>query len=255
MRSIAAESAKLKYPPLGLYRSDGPAPGSKQFSETAKFKPSGACSMTLVEKAFKDGTPCAFSTGTVHCLGGIRGFGLAPPAFSPPGGAMGSVRLVSSGNSRCEEGRAALDELKALGATAERLELFSEGEGFKRDPELLAASFAVMPKIPPIEGCLNLAPLSGLKAPPEVVVFLADAQQLSALTVLAGYSRPGFDHVAVPFCAACMAIAVFPLAERGKPSPKAIVGLMDVHARKIMRRLVGRDLVTFSVPWEMFEEM
>jgi hypothetical protein len=211
--------------------------------------------MTLVEMAFTRGVPCSFSTGTVHCGGAIRGFGLARPPFEAPGGVMGNVRLVSSGNRHCEEGRAAVEELRRLGASAERLELFSEGEGFKKSPELLSGSFGDMPRLPPNDGCVNMAPLSAMSDSPEVVVFLADPQQLSALTILAGYARSGFEHVTVPFCAACMSIAVFPLAECGKASPRAVVGLTDVHARKVMRRLVGREYLSFSVPWEMFLEM
>ncbi|MDR1040078.1 MAG: DUF169 domain-containing protein [Deltaproteobacteria bacterium] len=255
MISRTAEATRLKYPPLGIYRSGEAAPGARRFARRTEYSPAGACSMTLVERAFREGTPCAFSTETVHCTGAIRGFGLAPPSFKAPGGLMGNARLVSSGNGLCEEGRAAVEELRVLGATAERLRLFSEGEGFKKSPELTVATFEALPKLQPNDGFLNLVPLPALSEPPEAVIFLADSQQISALTILAGYARPGFDHVTTPFCAACSSIAVLPLAERGRDSPKAVIGITDVHARKVMRRLVGRDYLAFSVPWEMYEEM
>ncbi|MDR1035170.1 MAG: DUF169 domain-containing protein [Deltaproteobacteria bacterium] len=255
MESKTASAVKLKHPPLGLWRSGTPAPGARQFARRTEYMPVGACSMTLVEAAFTRGTACSFSTETVHCGGAFRGFGLARPAYEAPGGIMGNVRLVSSGNRHCAEGRAAIEEMRRLGASAERLELFSEGEGFKKSPEIMTESYGSMPRLPPNSGHLNVAPLSGLHDPPEVVIFLADPQQISALTILAGYARAGFEHVTVPFCAACMSIAVFPLAERGKDSPRAVVGLTDIHARKVMRRLVGREYLSFSVPWEMYAEM
>jgi hypothetical protein len=255
MRSKIAQAVNLRHPPLGIYRSKDPAPGAKQFARMTKFSPSQTCSMPLLEQAFRDSVPCSFSTETVRCVGAFHGFGLSPPAWKMPGGPMAALRLVSSGNLNCEEGRAAVEALRSLGASAETIRMYSEGEGLKRDPEILARSFATMPRIPPIEGHLNYVPLDRLEEAPEAVVFLADSQQLSALITLAGYARPSNDNVSVPFCSACMSVSIFPLAEIESEAPRATVGLTDVSVRKIIRRLVGRDLLSFAVPWGMYEEM
>ncbi|MDR2612734.1 MAG: DUF169 domain-containing protein [Deltaproteobacteria bacterium] len=255
MLSRTAEAVKLRHRPLALYRSDGPAPGARRFSRRTEFRPSNACSLALVAAAFREGTPCAFSTETVHCPGGHRGFGLRPPSWTYPGGIMGTLRLVSCGNRHTEEGRAAVEELRAAGASEARIEQFAEGEGFKRSPELLREAFGAMPSIPPSDGHVNVVPLADLDDPPEVVIFLADPQQISALVTLAGYSRPGFESARVPFCAGCTSIALFPLAERSEPQPRAIIGLIDVYARMTLRSLVGREYLTFSMPWELYAEM
>ncbi|MDR2612733.1 MAG: DUF169 domain-containing protein [Deltaproteobacteria bacterium] len=255
MFSRTAVAVKLRHRPLGLYRSDGPAPGARRFVRRTEFRPSIACSMALVAAAFREGTPCAFSTETVHCPSAHGAFGLMPPPWTYPGGAMGHLRLVSCGNRHYAEGRAAFEELRAAGASEARLEQFAEGEGFKRSPELLTEAFGSMPSIPLSGGHVNIAPLADLDDPPEVVIFLADPQQISALVTLAGYSRPGLESARVPLCSACMSIALFPLAERASPQPRAIIGFTDVYARMSQRRLVGRGYLTFSMPWELYAEM
>ncbi|MDR3154621.1 MAG: DUF169 domain-containing protein [Deltaproteobacteria bacterium] len=255
MESKTAAAVKLKHRPLGLWRSDEAPAGARQYTLRTKYSPSSACSMSLIEMAFAKGVPCSFSTGTVHCPGAVNGFGLARPPWPSPGGMMGNLRLVSNGNRSCEEGRAAIEELRSMGASRGKLEQFAEGEGFKKDPETLMKSFESLPRIPPVEGFVNYAPLADLSDPPEAVIFLADPQQLTALTVLAGYALPHSEAVTVPFVAACGAVGALPLAESLRPVPRAVIGLADVTMRKVMRRLVGRNLVTFSAPWRLYSEM
>ncbi|MBW1995430.1 MAG: DUF169 domain-containing protein, partial [Deltaproteobacteria bacterium] len=38
-------------------------------------------------------------------------------------------------------------------------------------------------------------------------------------------------------------------------NPRAVVGLTDISARKYISRQLDRDLLSFAVPWKMFQEM
>ncbi|MDR1035167.1 MAG: DUF169 domain-containing protein [Deltaproteobacteria bacterium] len=254
MESKVARHLKLRHPVMGLCRSGDPLPGTKSVTGRVSLKGGFGCSMFLVAHAFREKRAESFSADTVRCPGAAAGFGLGRPGFGFPGGFMGSARLLSCGNSRFEDGRASLEELRAEGASREVLRELGDGEGFKRDPETVMASFSTLPRLPesPFE---ILRPLSETDSPPEVALMLADCTQLSAVAVLANYSRKDMDGVCMPFSAGCMSVAIFPLAECASESPRAVVGLTDISARVAMRRLLGRDLLSFAVPWRLFSEM
>ena len=40
-----------------------------------------------------------------------------------------------------------------------------------------------------------------------------------------------------------------------KATPRAVVGLTDISARLFLRQHFGRNVMSFSVPWSMFNEM
>ncbi|MDR1040080.1 MAG: DUF169 domain-containing protein [Deltaproteobacteria bacterium] len=254
MESEIAKRIGLRYPALGLYRSAEGLHGAKSMAGRASLRGCFGCSMVLVARSFAEGMAVSFSAGTVRCPGAAHGFAVGTPPFEFPGGFMGSARLLSCGNSRFEEGRAAMEELRAGGASREVLDEFGNGEGFKKDPETVMAMYSRIPRLPESPYVI-LRPLSEMDWPPEVVLMLADCGQLSALTILANYARQDLDAVRMPFAAACMSVCAFPLAELSSPAPRAVVGLTDVSGRVTMKRLVGRDLLSFAMPWPLYVEM
>ncbi len=90
---------------------------------------------------------------------------------------------------------------------------------------------------------------------PESVTFLADADQTAGLVVLANYGRRGYENVSIPFVAGCQAIGILPWGEARRENPRAVVGLVDPSARLYVRKTLGKDLFSFSVPYAMFLEM
>lgn len=89
---------------------------------------------------------------------------------------------------------------------------------------------------------------------PKVVTFLSDPDQLSALVVLANYARPGIDNVRIPFGAGCASLALYPFHEAAQANPRAVIGLTDISARFYLRKILGRDILSFTVPWTLYEE-
>ncbi len=147
--------------------------------------------------------------------------------------------------------------MKAEGAPKILIDEFSEGEGFLKTPELVAEFSDSLPKIKPEGPYIVIKPLEKLLPgeQPKVVAFLVDADQLSALTVLANYARRGNDNVRIPFGAGCMTFALYPFYESEQAEPRAVVGLTDISARFFLRKALGRDFMSFTVPWSLFEEM
>jgi hypothetical protein len=48
---------------------------------------------------------------------------------------------------------------------------------------------------------------------------------------------------------------IFTYRENARPNPLAVVGLIDLSARKNVRRQLGKDVLSFSVTPEMFRRM
>ncbi|MBD3337872.1 MAG: hypothetical protein GF353_02110, partial [Candidatus Lokiarchaeota archaeon] len=85
---------------------------------------------------------------------------------------------------------------------------------------------------------------------PELIVFFANADQLSALAVMADFNRGTNQSVTAPFGGACQSI-LFGYAEAKKENPRGVIGFFDISQRPI----VDREILTFTVPFKMFREM
>ena len=63
------------------------------------------------------------------------------------------------------------------------------------------------------------------------------------------------DNVIMPYAAGCQTMGIIPYHEARSPKPRAVVGLTDISARKYTANILGRDKLTFTVPYRMFLEM
>jgi hypothetical protein len=86
---------------------------------------------------------------------------------------------------------------------------------------------------------------------PDLISIPANADQLSALAALINFRRHGNNHVHAPFCAGCQSICVIPYNESKLEHPRAVIGNLDLAARKVM----PPDILTFTVPFKTFCEM
>ncbi len=78
---------------------------------------------------------------------------------------------------------------------------------------------------------------------------------MSAVVVLANYARPGIDNVRIPFAAGCASLALYPFYEAKQANPRAVIGLTDISARFCLRKQLGKKILSFTVPWNLFQEM
>lgn len=249
MRSKIARAISINFPPLAIFYSQEPPTGARD------LKP--LCSMLLVAQAAK-GKTVALSRNSCGCPGAGEGFGLVPSCpESFPGGRECLLRFLSTGNKDWEHGRAMIQKLTEDGAPKIMVEEFSEGEGFLKTPGLASQWLEELPRIEPEGPYVVIKPIGALASgeKPKVVSFLIDPDQLSALVVLANFARPGIDNVRVPFSAGCASLALYPFHEAGQAHPRAVIGLTDISARFYLRKPLGKDILSFTVPWSLFEEM
>jgi len=86
---------------------------------------------------------------------------------------------------------------------------------------------------------------------PEVVIFFANADQLSGLVYLINYNSPTEERISAPFASACSSVFSLPLKYAKQGINKAVWGLHDISARKRL----PKDLMSLSMPYQLFEEM
>jgi hypothetical protein len=90
---------------------------------------------------------------------------------------------------------------------------------------------------------------------PKVIVFFVDPDQLSALVVLANYDRQNNENVIIPYAAGCQTMGIYAYREAEAERQRAVVGLTDLSARVYIRKQLGDNLMTFTLPLQMYEEM
>ncbi len=251
MESLIAQVLNMEYGPVALLWSDAKPEGAVQQAEGE-----AGCIMNLVVRAAK-GERAVCDQKSAGCLSGGLGIGLESRLKKFPGGPECYCYYLSRGNKRWEKGRQ-VGELVRMSLGEEHFVDFMEGRHYFRTPELARKFLATLPTTEIPAPYVVFAPLSELDprtTPPQVVIFIANASQLAALTNLAGYSRTSFENVIIPQASSCQTIGIYPYRESLAIKPKAVVGLTGIASRRRVAGAIGADKLTFSVPFAMFQEM
>jgi uncharacterized protein (DUF169 family) len=133
----------------------------------------------------------------------------------------------------------------------------SRDESYLKTPELARLFLEDLPTLKSDHRYAVFKPLRdvGEGELPSSVIFLVDPDQLSALVVLANYTRETVDNVIIPMGAGCHQIGIYVFREAEKERPRAVVGLTDISARLFVDRTISDRCLTFSVPWRMYLEL
>lgn len=251
MESKIAKATGLKHHPVATLLAEEKPENALQFKKGKQ-----GCVMFLYANAAK-GRTAAVDAETFGCPGGGVGLGFGNAYVNFPGGVDCFTRFLSSGNMEWEKGQQVAESLEQV-AGKEFTEDFLYGERYVKGPELVEQWLEELPITEIGSPYVVFEPLAEIdpeRTEPVTVTFTVDADQLSALVILANYARKGMENVAIPWAAGCQNIGIIPWREAGSENPRAIVGLTDISARKAVRKLLGREYLTFAVPWKMFLEM
>lgn len=213
----------MKYEPVAVIFTNELPPDALQFKE-GKW----GCVIAMLTAAAK-GKITAFSRKTCGCGGGRVGLGFGGYFEGIHGGIE---YFLSTG----------------------RGEGYPEGEGYRKTPEIAKSFIEQLPVADIPYTYVVFKPLS--LADPEketlqLIVFFVNADQLTALVVLANYDDPDSSSVFIPQASGCQSTCLIPFHESQQERPRAVVGLMDVSACPY----VDPGILAFTVPYRMFLEM
>jgi uncharacterized protein (DUF169 family) len=236
MDSKIAGAINLKYSPVAILFSDEKPAGAMQF-KSGRW----GCVISMLLAAAK-GRTAVFDRDTYGCIGGGAGLGFGNTYTRFPGGIE---YFLSTGNQAFCESQAGQNVVRNIPALI-------HGERYKKTPQHAKSFVDNLPYYDVPTEYVVFKPLEKVTAEdrPEVVVFLANPDQISALVVLANYARHE-NSVIVPWGAGCHSIGIIPLNEGRSDKPRGVIGLTDISARKY----VDKDILSFSVPYKMFIEM
>jgi uncharacterized protein (DUF169 family) len=229
MNSQLVNALKLKMQPVAILLTDDKPEDGFYFKEGNRR----GCVASMLVSASKKSHVAFFDRKTFGCPGGGTGLG-----FGDCYGKFPIDYLLSTGNKEM--------------ATKTGSSFMMEGERFYKNPELARKWVDSLPMTDVPNEYVVFKPWEQLteQDKPEIIVFFANADQLSALVVMADFNRGTNQSVTTPFGAACQPI-LFGFAEAKKENPKGVIGFFDISKRSI----VDRETLTFTVPFKMFQEM
>lgn len=251
MQSRIAEALELQYRPIGIVFTDEKPAGAKQFKEGA-----WGCTMFMLAAVVK-GETAVFDKNTYGCQGGGTGLGFGDQYEAFAGGKECFKYFLSTGNEQWQGGREAGQQVKEY-LRPEAYHHFMHGERYFKSPELVDKFLESLPMTEIESEYVVFKPLEEVEEESEnlqVVVFLADMDQISALSVLANYGRGHNENVIFPFAAGCQSLGIYPFREAQRAEPRAVLGLNDISARVYLKRILKDDVMSFAMPLALFREM
>jgi uncharacterized protein (DUF169 family) len=252
MKSMIAEAIQLGTQPVALVWVD------KEPENAIHFKPQHwGCVVSLFAAAATRGITGAFDRQTYGCWGGGVGIGFGNQYEGFPGGVDCFCRFLSSGNEASDQGRPIGEQLKSSGF-GRMADDFLLGERYVKNPEDARRFVENLPirEIP--FKYVIVQPLDQIDSEQndvKSVTFFVNPDSLSALVTLAHHERPELENVIIPWAAGCQVFGILAYRELEREHPRGLVGMIDISARKNVRATLGDDLLSFTAPWPLFQEM
>ncbi|MDD5142446.1 DUF169 domain-containing protein [Methanoregula sp.] len=252
--SEIARAAGIKTHPVAIVWTD------KKPEKAFEFKPgTWGCVMWFFAKVAKDGKMAVFSRETTTCAGGCMGLGFGRPLDKHAAGSEeGFCSFLSNGLAGAADKTAYRAVIDQCPNDRQKM-MLAEGERFLKNPAVVKRWLRDLPVYDAKDRYVVMKPVTQADENEKIksIVFVANADQIAALSTLANFSTGNvMNGVFVAASAAgCQAIGVCTFAEGDSDSPRAVVGLTDLSARKAVRPTLGKDVLTFSVPFALYQEM
>jgi len=252
--SEIARAAGITTHPVAIVWTD------KKPEKALEFRPgTWGCVMWFFAKVAKEGKTAVFSRETTTCAGGCMGLGFGRPFDKHAArNEDGFCSFLSNGIQGAADKKvyqAIIDQ----SFDDHHKKMLTEGERFLKNPPVVKKWLKNLPVYDAKDRYIVMKPVTQADANEEIksIVFIVNADQLAALSTLANFATGNvMNGIYVAASAAgCQAMGVCTYAEGDSGTPRAVVGLTDLSARKAVRPTLGKDVLTFSVPFALYQEM
>ena len=214
MNSQLLKALKLKMQPVAIILTDDKPKDGLRFKEGSVRGCVGAMLVTASKKSHL----VFFDRKSFGCPGGGTGLG-----FGDRYGKFPIDCLLSTGNKKMtlQMGRGG--------------SYMAEGERFYKNPELARKWVDSLPmtNVPTEYVVFKPWELVTEQDDPELIIFFTNADQLSALVVMADYNRGTNQSVTAPFGAACQSI-LFAYSEAKKENPRGVIGFLIFQSVQLL---------------------
>jgi Uncharacterised ArCR, COG2043 len=251
MDSAIIKNLKPDFEPVAVVWSDTIPDDACQFKK-GKF----GCVLYLFAEASRRGKVAGGNRETITCNGGRAALGLGVDFDASDEQLDRYAAVFSKGLKTADNQKAYQARMKA--APINWRDLYTYGERRHCNAEL--AKDWILHGLPrydiPYEYVL-FKPLSRTDSDENIraVIFSVSPVELSCLVTLAGSVMQGTDAVRVPQGACCNSIGAFAYAEAESAGTRAVMGMLGVEGREIMRRRFRDDILTLTVPAPLFLRM
>ncbi|MDD1693976.1 MAG: DUF169 domain-containing protein, partial [Methanoregula sp.] len=183
-RSEIARAAGITTNPVAIVWTD------KKPEKALEFKPGvWGCTMWLFAKVAKEGKTAVFSRDTTTCAGGAMGLGFGRPLDRHAARSEeGFCSFLSNGIEGAPD-RKAYEAILAQSFDAHHTKMLTEGERFLKSPAVVRKFLANLPVYDAKDGYIVMKPVHEVEDGEDVrsIVFVATADQIAALSILANY--------------------------------------------------------------------
>ena len=251
MKSEITRVLSLKYEPIVIFGTNEEPKNAVQFGEDKM-----GCVIDMLIAAVR-GMTAVFSRRTCGCPGGGTGLGFGNQYKNLPGGEEAFCYFLSVGAKEWERGRIIAKLIRPF-VNHELHHTFINGERYIKSPDLVKRFLDCLPMMNVPFEYIVFKPFSQINLDhvlPKTVIFLLDYDQLSAMVCMANYDRECNNNVITPFAAGCQSIGIYPFYQSTLERPKAVIGLVDLNSRVKLKRQLKDDVLSFAVPYTMFQEM
>jgi hypothetical protein len=251
MESAIVKNLQPEFEPVAVVWSNTIPDDAIQFKK-GKF----GCILYLFAEAARRGKITGGNRETITCNGGRAALGLgidfdASDEQLDRYAAVFSKGIKSTGNQKAYQ--------KQIEAAPKNFrDLIRYGERRHRSAEL--AKDWILHGLPrydiPYEYVL-FKPLGRTDSEENIraVIFSVSPIELAGLVTLAGSVMPGTDPVQVPQGADCNSITAFAYAQADLDAPRAVMGMLGVDGREVMKKRFRDDILTLALPMPLFYRM
>jgi hypothetical protein len=251
MKSVIVEHLEPEFEPVALVWSDDIPEGALEFKE-GRF----GCILYLFAEASRRGRVAGGSRDTIVCSGGRAAFGFGVDFVESEGQLDRHAATFSKGLESARNKRAYRDEMAFVRPSWRPLYEFGERRHCSFD---MARQWILecLPRYNIPHRYVLFKPLS--RTDPEenirAIIFPVSPLELAGLTTLLGSVVAGADPIQVPQGADCFRLACFAYDQYDAKPPRAILGMLDVDGREVMRKRFRDDILTLTIPRPLFDRL